>query len=136
MYERIDEAIAAEEQLGPGTYQVECILTAPVNLDDVSRALAGTGATATLNPRPDGLWDLSVIYTRPAIVAGISAGWLAIIPALSTLIVASVVAIGIFNINSIGTNIAKVGLVLGGVILIFAAMSKQVKIGKFEYERR
>lgn len=129
----IDVSTAAqmEQQLQPGGYEIRFYVTEPLDqseLMNIRDNLIDSGAKVKSvgQKKSDGLYYVSVKYVRPASPPGtIAALPIAIIPLIAFLGIGTLVGIGIFKIEEISQNIAKILLITFGGTIIIAALARK-----------
>ncbi len=123
----LNEAIAREQALEPGSYRIQFDMTEPANISAVRDVLKQNGITASVKQyQAGGLWHLAINYRKPAAEAGISALPLAIIPLIGFTMIIGLVGIGIFKIQAITDSLTKLALVVGGLAIVFVVLKKKV----------
>lgn len=139
--ETTDIQVAAEEEqrLPPGVYEVRLSLLSPVSqeqLDDLHAYLLeqGVDIKGFLQQRVKGLYQIRIKYQKHAPSEAIAQWALALIPMIPTFLIASLVGIGIFRVESIMRNILPIVLAVGGFTIITVAMIRKplgVAVGKY-----
>ena len=123
----LNEAIAQEQALAPGSYRIQFDLTEPANIADIRDKLESSGINliGIKQWRSGGLWHLGVSYRKPAPAVGISFLPLAIIPLIAFGMVATLVGISIFNIKNITDSLTKLFLVVGGITITVLVLTRR-----------
>lgn len=122
----IDEAIAEEKTLAPGSYRIQFNLMEPADINVIKETLTSNGINAYVRQWYSGnLWHLGVSYKKPVPDTGISFLPIAIIPLIAFTIAATIVTIGIFRIKDITDSLTKLALVVGGVMILTLYMSRK-----------
>jgi len=140
----VDKAIAEENQLPAGIYQIRFYTTQPVsqeNLQDIFDHLYAhrVDVQAVGQKKTKGLWYVSVDYSRPEVSSEtISALPVAIIPLIAFGMIMALVGIGIFKMEDLTGSIGKLLLIVfGGTIVIAAITRKPLEAAATRYiERR
>jgi hypothetical protein len=132
-------AAEVEQSLPPGVYRIELETTEEFDIGAARDRLYEAGIPLlNITERKNGdLWITTVDYVRPDAEVGITVLPLAIIPILVPLAITAVVAIGIFKIGDLTTNITKLLLVAGAVVVVSLAVFKKgsIRSGNFELKR-
>lgn len=124
---------AAEEQnMPPGPVEVRLYFDLAPNPQDIEALKQklvenNIGIRDIYYGTEDNTFFVGVVYDKPSL-SGISVFPVAIIPLLSTAIIAALVGIGIFNIEDISNNIGKLLLIIfGGTIALAALLRKPLE---------
>ncbi len=129
----IESAVAAERNAPAGMLEVRFYTPNPVakeTLQDIFDKVYASGADvkSVSTGKTDGLYYVAVRYRKPAVTASISALPVAIIPLVAFGMIALLVGIGIFKIETIANNIGKLLLItFGGTILLALALKKPLE---------
>ena len=138
----IEKAIAEENSLPPGSYEIRFYTTEPHqdNLQDIFDHLYSNGieVISVEQRKTKGLWYISVKYIRPEVSNAIAFLPIAVIPLIAFGMVAVLVGIGIFKFEDLTGNIGKLLLIIfGGTIVIAALVRKPLEAAATRYiERR
>ena len=125
----IEEAVKAEPSLPSGLIEARFYTTAPLGrekLQDTFDTLYSNGVDVreVSEAKSNGLWYVAVRYHRPAASSAISALPVAIIPLIAFGMIALLVGVGIFKIEDIVNNVGKLVLLVGGVMIVVAALAR------------
>lgn len=139
----IEKAIKAEEAIAPGLVEVRFYTSEPLTKQDAQEVYDHLwenhiDVKQVSIKSGSGLPYLSVIYDKPAPHEGISQILpMAIIPLIAFGMIAVLVGIGIFNIQSITQNVGKLLLItFGGVVLVGLAFRKPIESVATAYAKR
>lgn len=126
----VETAIAEEQALGPGLYEIRFYLADPVTHNDelmVRDYLTeqGVDVKRVYQGKSNGLWYLAVRYRKPAVSRRVRALPLAIIPLIAFGFVSALIGVGIFKIKDITENIGKIMLIGGGTAIVLVALLRK-----------
>lgn len=136
---KLEEAAAAEEAAPSGLLDIRFYTTEIPTREDAQRVFDllwenGVDVKSVSTKQGTGLPYLSVVYNKPAVSEAVSALPLAIIPLIGLGLILSLVGIGIFKIEDITNNVAKILLILlGGTIVIVALSRKPLEAAATRY---
>lgn len=134
----VEKAAQAELEAAPGLMEIRFYTMNPLTAEDAQLVFddlwsRNVDVKKVYIQSEKGLPYLGVVYRKPA-GTGISALPLAIIPLIAFGLIATLVGIGIFNIESITGSIGKLLLiVLGGTIVIVALARKPLEAAATRY---
>jgi len=125
----IQAAIAEEQTLPPGLYEVRLSLISPISqqqLDDLHAHFleCGIDIQGCLQQRVKGLYEIRIKYKKHA-PSGAIAQWQLLIPVIPVFLIATLVGIGIFRIEEVGKAILPILLAVGGFVVITVAMIRK-----------
>lgn len=115
----VERAIAEEQSLPPGVYEVRFHIIAPISQEELNELhehllTQGVDVVGSIVQDVKGLWYVSVKYRKHPPAENIAFAPL-LIPLIPTFLVAVLVGIGIFRLSDITQNLTKL-LVVGGII--------------------
>ena len=125
----IQDAIAYEQNLSPGIYDVRLTLTSPLSqeeLNDLHEHFLSSGVdVSTITQRRKGNnYQIAIRYSKYPSDA-IASPLVALIPVIPVAIIALTVTIGIFRIEEISRALLPILLATGGFIVITVAMIRK-----------
>jgi hypothetical protein len=132
-YVDINSAIREEQALPPGLYEARFYLAEPVSSQDIADTRAylkseGVDVKKVYQRKTDGLYYLGVQYVRHPVGEAIAFLPLAVIPLIGFALVAALVGVGIFKLDTIANNIGKILLItFGGTIVLAALLRKPIE---------
>ena len=146
----IEQAIAAEKAAPAGLLEIRFWSPNPVGserLQDIFDTLynAGISVKSVYDQKSDGLWYVSVRYFKPAIsqpigiepVKMFGALPLAVIPLIAFSMIVALIGIGVYKIEEITNNIAKLLLIVfGATVVVAALMRKPIETAATRYVER
>lgn len=127
----IQDAIAYEQNLSPGIYDVRLTLTSPLSqgeLNDLHEHFLSSGVdVSTITQRRKGnKYQIAIRYSKYPSTDAISAfPFVGVIAALPPLLIVVTVMIGIFKIEEISRNLMPILLAIGGFTIITVAMIRK-----------
>jgi len=125
----IKQAIRTENSLPPGLYEARLSIISPLTqeeLNDFHDYLLDNGVDVKgcIQQRLKGLYQLRVQYRKPAPTEGIA--WAqALIAIIPLAIIATMVGIGIFKLESISKALMPILLVGGGIMVVSLALMRK-----------
>ncbi len=129
----IQQASQVEASLPPGTYDIRFYASQPqgqAGIQNIYDHLAAQGVQvhSVTEKQSGGYYITDVVYTKPAPSEAISALPVAIIPLIGLGLILALVGVGIFRLEDITNNLAKLLLILlGGTIVIVALLRKPIE---------
>jgi len=138
----VEEATRAEQEAPPGIIEVRFYTAEPLNREDSQAAYDhlwanGVDVRKVYIHNQKGLPYMGVVYNRPPPVTGIAALPLAIIPLIAFGMIAVLVGVGIFQLETITNNIAKLLLIVfGGTIVVALVARKPLEAAATRYVQR
>lgn len=122
----INSAIADEQSLPSGDYEVRFYILEPLTRQDVADARyylrnQGVDVHRIYQGKEKGISYLGVKYTRHAAGDGISFLPIAIIPLIGFGMIAALIGIGLFKLEDLG----KVMLIGGGLVIVTIALIRR-----------
>ena len=133
----ISQALAKEQGLAPGVYEVRLNLVSPITQEQLNELhdgllAQGVQVLGRIEQRVKGLHQVSIKFRKPAPTGSISVAP-ALVALLPTFIVALLIGIGIFKI----ADITRLALILGGfTVLILFMVRKPLGVAAESYARR
>ena len=138
----VEEAARAEQEAPPGVIEVRFYTAEPLNREDAQAAYDhlwanGVDVRKVYVYNGKGLPYMGVVYNKQPPGEGISALPLAIIPLIAFGMIAALVGIGIFQLETITNNIAKLLLIVfGGTIVVALVARKPLEAAATRYVQR
>lgn len=126
----LNSASANEQSLPPGPYEARFYISQPVTPQDIADTRAylkneGVDVRKVYQQKTNGLYYIAVQYVKHPASGSISFLPVALIPLIGFALVAGLVGVGIFKLDTITNNIGKILLItLGGTIVIAALLRK------------
>ena len=132
-YVDINSAIAQEQALPPGNYEIRFYTTDPVSSQDIADTKTylkseGVDVRQVYQKKSNGLYYLGVKYVKHQPTENIAFLPLAVIPLIAFGFVSVLVGVGIFKLDTITNNIGKILLItFGGTIVLAALLRKPLE---------
>lgn len=125
----INEAVAFEQSMAPGAYEIRLNLTSPITqemLDGLHDHLlqSGVDVLGNIAHGPKGLWQVRIKYNKHPPSEHV-AQWQLVIPLIVPAIVAIMIGIGIFKIEAIANAIMPLLVVTGIVTIVGLALLRK-----------
>ena len=138
----IDTAIAEEQSAPPGLYEVRLYRPEPISEEtkqDIFDSLyyQGVDIKGVYQKKTKGLWYVGIRYRKHAPTESIAFAWALLIPLIPTILVASLIGIGLFKIEEITRAIIPILLAVGGfTVIALALIRKPLGVAAERYAER
>jgi hypothetical protein len=129
----VEEAAKAEQEAAPGLIEIRFYTASPLDKEDAQRIFDhlwdnGVDVRKVYVSEQKGLPYVGVVYMKSPPTQSISFLPLAVIPLIAFGMVAALIGIGVFKIESITQNLGKIMLIgFGGTIILAALLRKPIE---------
>ena len=122
----IEAAIAKENSLPPGLYEIRIYTVSPMGQDSLNQLHnhlldQGVDVRGLLEQTDEGLWQVRIRYCRHSSSGKIAFAGLAVIPLVVPLAIVALIGVGIFKIESVARAVTPLVIGIGaiGIALIY-----------------
>ena len=135
----VDEAVRAEQEAPAGLIEVRFYTNETLDRDDAQRIFDhlsdnGVDVRKVYVHEQKGLPYVGVVYFKQPPTQSISFLPLAVIPLIAFGLVAALIGIGIFRLDTIANNIGKILIItFGGTIILAALLRKPLEAAATKY---
>lgn len=138
----VQEAMAEEQSLPPGSYEIRFYSPNPVAQDvlyNIADTVVDNGVDVkeVYQDKSKGLWYVGVRYLKHPASESIGALPVAVIPLIAFGFISTLIGIGIFKVQDIARSIGMLALIIfGGSIVLAAVLRKPLERAAEAYVRK
>ena len=126
----IQDAIAYEQNLSPGVYEVRLTMTSPLSQEELNGLhdhflSSGIMVSTITQIRKGNKYQVAIRYTKHPPSGAIASPLVTLIPVIPVALITLTVIIGIFRVEQISRALVPILLATGGFIIITVAMIRK-----------